>query len=438
MVVIILWGATASAQSVFDASLKVQTYFSGLQSPTGVAFLNDFGDALVTQKNDGRVILFRNRQRVGTALDLPVANSSERGLLSIALSPSFANDNLVYLYHSAAAADGGAAIVNKVSRYRLDGNSLVFDRKIIDLPGGPGPNHDGGKILFDSKGKLFVVIGDLNRNERTQNFQNSTSLTASGVILRLNSNGTPVSSNPYFNGARPISDIYAHGIRNSFGIAIDPATGVLWDTENGPDEFDEINRVSPGFNSGWQDVMGPTSAHPSFDPDGLESLGPRAAYSEPKLSWENPVAPTDLHFYEGSRLGAEYRNDLFVGDVKTGSIYHFDLTTGRKSLRLTGPLTDYVVNNDGDLLDESGTIRFGEGFGVTSDILTGPGGMFVLSLDQGKLYRITQATAGASVMAMSFAGVTFIPEPSLGLTALAGLAMLSARRRRGRCAYPRR
>jgi len=430
MLVVLFATTAAAAQSVFDASLKVQTYFSGLQSPTGVAFLNDSGDALVTQKNDGRVILFRNRHRVGTALDLPVANSSERGLLSIALSPNFSSDNLVYLYHSAAAADGGAAIVNKVSRYRLDGDSLVFDRKIIDLPGGPGPNHDGGKILFDSKGKLFVVIGDLNRNERTQNFQNSTALSSSGVALRLNSNGTPVSSNPFFNGDRPISDIYAYGIRNSFGIAIDPVTGALWDTENGPDKFDEINRVSAGFNSGWQDIMGPTSANSGFDPGGLESLGPRAAYSEPKLSWENPVALTDLHFYEASRLGAEYRNDLFVGDFRTGSIFHFDLTTGRKSLRLSGALTDYVVNNDRDLLDESGSIRFGEGFGVVSDILTGPGGMFVLSLDQGKLYRITQATAGAQVMAMSLGGMTLIPEPSLGLIALPAVLMFAIRRRK--------
>ena len=155
--------SVTNEQSLNDPALRVQVYAVGFDQPTGAVFLNDRGDLLVTQKDDGRVILVRNRRIAGTALDLPVANDSERGLLSIALSPNFATDNLVYLYHTAAPSDGAQPVSNQVDRYRLVGDQLVFDRKILDMPPGPGPNHDGGKIMFDAKGKLVGLLshGDL-------------------------------------------------------------------------------------------------------------------------------------------------------------------------------------------------------------------------------------------------------------------------------------
>ena len=438
VLVVLAVSVVARAQSLNDPNLRVQSYVAGFDEPTGAVFLNDRGDLLVTQKDDGRVILVRNRRIVGTALDLPVANDSERGLLSVALSPNFASDNLVYLYHCAAASDGGQPVSNKIDRYRLVGDQLVFDRKILDLPPGPGPNHDGGKIMFDAKGKLFVVIGDLNRNERTQNIETSTTTTRSGAILRINPTGTGIATNPFNAQQRtdrnraPEADIYAYGIRNSFGLAFDPVSGNLWDTENGPDRMDEINLVRPGFNSGWEDVMGPSSLQP-IEPGSLVQLGNAAHYSDPELSWSSPVAPTDLHFYEGGRLGAQYANDLFVGDVNTGSLYHFDLTSRRRSLRLSGPLEDYVVNNDGALVDEIGDDILGEGFGVISDIFSGPGGMFVLSLSDGRLYRIQQNPdgIGASVMAMAFdaGAVVMLPEPGGFALALLLLPLLHRRRR---------
>jgi glucose/arabinose dehydrogenase len=430
LVICLACASRAGAQSLFDPTLRVQTYASGFDSPTGAVFLNDQGDLLVTQKNDGRVIIVRDRQIAGTALDLPVNSESERGLLSIALSPNFASDSLVYLYHTAAATDGGSPISNKVSRYRLVGNELVFDRKIIDLPPGPGPNHDGGKILFDAKGKLYVTIGDLNRRERTQNDNTSQSITASGAILRLTRNGGPIPTNPFAasgGGQRPLADIYAYGIRNSFGIAFDPVTGDLWDTENGPDRFDEINRVRPGFNSGWRAVMGPIEQNP-FEPGSFVDLGPASHYSDPELSWVDPVAPTDLHFYDGPKLGGAYHNDLFVGDVRTGSLYHLDLTSARRSLRLTGPLGDYIVNNEGDLLDETENIVLGEGFGIITDILTGPGGLYVLSLTEGRLYRITQRPPELAALT----DMSFVPVPEPGAAAVVMLAPAMLRRRRQR------
>jgi glucose/arabinose dehydrogenase len=422
---VVITASLSRAQSVADPDLRVQRYVSGLDSPTGVAFLNSSGDALITQKNDGRVIFVRNRQIVGTALDLPVSNNSERGLLGIALSPNFSADQRVFLYHTAANSDGGAPLANRITRYRWNGSQLVFDRNIIDLPGGPGPNHDGGKMVFH-KGKLLAIIGDLQHQDRTQNFEDAERATRTGAIIRVERNGARILTNPFARPNSPRSardDILAYGIRNSFGLAIDPVTGFIWDTENGPGSFDEINRVTGGFNSGWRDIMGPRSRNGGTTGT-LVSLGAKAAYSDPEFSWVDPVAPTDLHFNTNTRLGSEYLNDLFVGDVNTGSIYHFDLTSDRKSLALSGPLADLVADNGGGLLDEQEQIVFGSGFGVTTDILNGPGGLFVLSLSNGALYRIRDNPTATQAMSLS---ATSVPEPTNALLLLS-CTLLSRRR----------
>jgi glucose/arabinose dehydrogenase len=420
----------AGAQNVVDPTLRVQRWVSGLDQPTGAAFFGD-GDAFIIEKNSGRVKLLRNRSIAGTVLDLPVANDGERGLLGIAISPDFATNKQVYLYHTVANADGGSPITNRVSRYIWNGTSLSLDRNIINLPSDPSSAHNGGKILFDRKGKLFVQVGDVGRNERTQNLPGSDIFSRTSAILRLNPSGTPVTNNPFFStantgGNRILNEIYAYGVRNGFGIAIDPLGQALWDTENGPQDWDEINRLNPGSNSGWRTYMGPSSRIEGFDDSTLVSLGRRAHYMDPQFAWKAPVAPTDLHFNEGPHLGDEYRNDLFVGDQATGSLYHFELSPTRKSLVLAGPLLDKVADNTrANRLLEQESIIWGSGFGIVTDILNGPGGLYVLSLDQGALYRINRQPG---VAGRSDFGFQMIPEPS-GLVSMGLLGAVLSRRR---------
>ncbi|HVT90873.1 MAG TPA: PQQ-dependent sugar dehydrogenase [Tepidisphaeraceae bacterium] len=416
------------AQTVVDPDLIVDNYARGFDNPTGIAFLNGAGDALVTQKNDGRVLFLHNRKITSTALDLPVANDSERGLLSIALSPAFATDHQVYLYHTVATKDGGAATSNRIDRWTWNGSRLTFNRTIMDLPATPGPNHDGGKILFDGKGKLFAVVGDLNQTGRTQNFEGSNSFTQTSVIIRVQPDGRAISTNP-FAGVSGAQNIYAYGVRNSFGLAVDPVTNNLWDTENGQNSFDEINQVSPGSNSGWRDIMGPTSRN-GGSTGTLVNISSRAFYSEPEFSWATPVAPTDLHFFNGPQMGEQYRNDLFVGDVNTGSLFHFDLTANRRALALSGSLADLVADNDtSNRLAEQNSILFGDGFGATSDILSGPGGMFVLSLTNGRLYRIRENPAASSIVPLF--SISQVPEPSAAAALLLIYSLTSTRRQSG-------
>ena len=223
--------SAANAQSLVDPRLRVQTWVKGLDGPTGLAFLGDSGDALALEKNTGRVKLLRNRAVVSTVLDLPVANASEQGLLGVALSPQFATDKYVYLYYTASTVDGGQAYDNRVDRYVWNGTSLALDRHIVRMPSLPGPNHNGGKITFGPDNKLYVVTGDVNRNGRTANYESSREITRSAAVLRLNPNGSSVSSNPFYSTAHigttsaPLNDIYAYGVRIASAWTSIPSAG---------------------------------------------------------------------------------------------------------------------------------------------------------------------------------------------------------------------
>ena len=189
---VLIFASSALAQSITDSNLRIQRWVKGLDQPTGLAFIDNAGTALALEKATGRVRVISGKTITGTALDLPVASDSERGLLGIALSPTFATDHFVYLYYTRAANDGGSPTDNRIERYTWNGSTLAFNRKIISLPATPGPNHNGGRIAFGPDGKLYAVIGELNRNELTSNFENSGALNRIGSILRLNPSGSNV------------------------------------------------------------------------------------------------------------------------------------------------------------------------------------------------------------------------------------------------------
>ena len=106
------------------------------------------------------------------------------------------------------------------------------------------------------------MIGDLNRRGQLQNVPTGPGPDDTSVIIRLNDDGTIPSDNPFFSLGGNWAKYYAYGIRNSFGLAFDPVTQKLWMTENGPDTYDEVNLVDPGFNSGWVQMMGPDARSP--------------------------------------------------------------------------------------------------------------------------------------------------------------------------------
>ena len=320
-----------SAQTVSDPNLRVTEIVSGLSQPTAMAFIGP-GDILVLQKADGRVRrVIDGVLQSGEVLDVAVHSSSERGLLGIAVHPDFPTAPFIYLYYTESSTGGdtnGSAIIpagNRVYRYSWNGSALVNPQLILNLPATPGPNHNGGAMTFGPDGKLHVIIGDLNHNGQLQNFSGGPAPDNTGVIFRINDDGSAPADNP-FASQPDLAKYYAYGIRNGFGLAFDPISGELWDTENGPNAYDEINLVLPGFNSGWEQIMGPDSR----DPQGVGNLVsfPGSHYADPKFSWFSPVGPTAILFLNSSQLGTEYQNDVFVGDINNGNLYRISIGSG--------------------------------------------------------------------------------------------------------------
>src|SRR5215211_5956234 len=307
-------GADSIPVEVLDPNLKVTTLLSGnVTQPIGIVFLSR-NDYLVLEKASGRVKrVIDGVVQTTPVLDLAVNSNSERGLLSLVLHPNFPTTPWVYVRwtESSTGADTTAALSvpllgNRVDRFIWDGSTLTLDRNIIQLralqtdniavtghPGtnnaNPAGNHNGGVLRFGPDRKLYLFMGDQGRRGWLQNLANGPFETApfvddtfggpapddphlSGVILRLNEDGTAPADNPFFAAGATlggevganIQKIYSYGHRNGFGMAFDPLSGALWDTENADDAFSELNRVVPGMNGGWIQLAGPLSRFPQF------------------------------------------------------------------------------------------------------------------------------------------------------------------------------
>lgn len=263
------------------------------------------------------------------------------------------------------------------------------------MPASPGPNHPGGKLVLANDDSIYTIIGDLNNNGMLQNNKDNSDLTDSSVIIRVNSSdGKYPNDNPFVSSnVSKLSKYYGYGIRNSFGIDIDPLTGHLWDTENGDKDYDEINFVLPGFNSGWKKLMGPIY-NSKIDKDDLVTLE-GAKYFDPVFSFSPSLGITDIEFFNSTAFGTKYVNNIFVGDITNGNLYFFKVNSTRTGL-------DFDSNDQKDFSDlisngkkELSKIVFGTGFKGITDIETGPDGfLYILTFDQeskgkGKIYKIT-------------------------------------------------
>jgi aldose sugar dehydrogenase len=387
----------------------------GLALPTTMAFLSQ-NDILVLEKDKGTVMRIINGEvQPQPLLDVNVATEVERCMCGIAVSSqnSETGTTYVFLYYTEAEGeDGGSALGNRVYRYELQegppgsAGSLVNPMLLLDLPADPGPRHNGGVIKIGSDGNLYITIGDVDKvSGTTTEAQNNDELPADGTggILRITQDGEPVidtNTGDYILGSDyPLNLYYAYGIRNSFGIDFDPVTGNLWDTENGPGYGDEINLVEPGFNSGWGRVMGVWERGGGDPRDGESTVAPeqpedlvyfdgRGHYHPPQLTWLYTVGPTAIKFLNSGNYGTDYQNEMFVGDVHSGNMYHFRLNQDRTELVLEPPLDDKISDTDEESVSDS--VLFATGFAGISDIEISPydGYMYVVSLGQGKIFKI--------------------------------------------------
>ena len=387
-----------SQAAINDPNLRAELISSGMSFPTSMAFL-DNNNILVLEK-EGAVRLITN----GVMQDSPVLqvttdSKNERGLLGIAISGINGNatsstassqPSTVFLYYT---EQGEEELRNRVYKYQWNGQSLVNPVLLLDLPAGPGTNHQGGKMVVGPDGYLYVVIGELQREGQLQNIENGPPPDDSGVIFRINTeDGSAAPDNPFQDDAT--NRYFAYGVRNSFGLAFDPVTGVLWDTENGEDSYDEINIVDPGFNSGWKTVMGPIS-RAGVSEESLVQI-PGSQYYDPIFSWIESFGITDIEFFNSDSLGQKYANNIFAGDITQGNLYFFEVNQDRNGLQFNpqsqSGLSDLVADTD----EEVSSVTLGTGFVGITDIETGPDGLlYVLTHDretgEGNLYKISSA-----------------------------------------------
>jgi glucose/arabinose dehydrogenase len=383
---------------LFDSNLKITTIAEGLSTPTTMAFVGP-DDILVLEKDTGMVKRIVNGKVLAKpVLDVNVANSIERCLCGIAVSKD-GSTTYVFIYYTQIEGKDGEdkagkqPIGNRVYRYELSGDALINPLLLMDLPANPGPRHNGGNIIIGPDNNIYVAIGDVDGSfkgptteTKTQNYKNGIDPDGRSGILRITQNGQPTDG--ILGDSIPLRLYYAYGIRNSFGMDFDPISGNLWDSENGPGNGDEINLVLPGFNSGWQQVQGLASMEDSFSESDLQNFDGKGHYSDPELVWVNTAGPTAVKFLNSTKLGTTYENDMFVGDVHNGRIYHFDLTPDRKDLILPQELSSRVIEKPTS--PGVSKIVFGEGFAGITDLEVGPdGNLYVVSIGLGSIYQIS-------------------------------------------------
>ena len=374
---------------IFDDEFIVKEYVTGLSQPTTMTFVGD--DILVLEKNSGHVRLIRDGKLISEPIfDFEVSSTNESGLLGIV-----SNSNEVYIFVTEAKSDGGETIGNNIYKFTWNGNSLV-DQQLINTLSSESSWHNGGTMTVSSNGQVFAVIGDqmgggrpdLKNEFRILQNVNHGEIDDSGIIVKVGYEKGVIK--PKLSET-PLDHYYAVGIRNSFGLAVDPFTGNLWDSENGPDHSDEINFVSENFNSGWSIVMGPASEEQITK---IPALG-NFEYSDPEFSWERTVTPTGLEFINSDNF-SKYNGSLLVASCNYGQLFKFSLNEARTNFDLSSEhLQDLVVNNvesnDGQNdVEDIDEILFGDGFGCLTDIEFGSdGNLYLVSLTDNAIYKVS-------------------------------------------------
>jgi glucose/arabinose dehydrogenase len=280
---------------------------TGLAVPWGLGFLPD-GRAVVTERDERTVLLIDPQAPAGSRVTEAgileeAAPQGEAGLLGVAVSPDFAEDQLLYFYVSTAED-------NRVVRATLDDNDRLGAPEVV-LDGIPnGFIHDGGRLAFGPDGLLYVSTGETGVGELSQD-----PASLAGKILRITSDGDPAPGNP-----DPDSPVWSLGHRNVQGLAFDDQDN-LWASEFGASTYDELNLIRPGSNYGWPEV---------------EGRGGSSSFVNPRVVWSTDEAsPSGLAYAEGR---------LWLAALRGTRLWRIDVDGGE-----VGAVRDFFVGDYGRL-----------------------------------------------------------------------------------------
>ena len=320
------WSAWSSATVRFGGNVDAPQGFTidefwvgGLNGATSFAQTPD-GRVLVAEQA-GALRVIKN----GVLLPVPfvqlaVDSNGERGLIGVAVHPSFTSNGFIYVHYTTAA--GGTH--NRISRFVANGDVAGPEQVLIDLPALSGStNHNGGAMHFGIDGKLYVGVGDSNNSATAQDLA-----SVFGKLLRFNDDGTVPADNPFFTSQSGLARaVWAYGLRNPFTFAIQPGTGRIHINDVGQDQWEEVNLGVVGANYGWPQSEGPANVGPGL-------TGPLFAYAHSAASppgsgpggFFTGVAVTGGLFYPpGGAFPAAYRGHYYFADWIGGVIARMDL-----------------------------------------------------------------------------------------------------------------
>ncbi len=366
----IFFADSASGQ-ILPAGFSQILVANGISNPTVMAFAPD-GRIFVAQQTGELRIIKNGALLAQPFISISVNSSGERGLLGIAFDPAFASNNFIYLYYTLPSAAN-----NRISRFTANGDVAVAGSEVVVLnldPLSSATNHNGGTMQFGPDGKLYVGVGE---NANSANAQNLD--TYLGKLLRINSNGTVPSGNPFTSGSNQRQRVWAYGLRNPFTISFQPGTGRLFANDVGQNTWEEIDDATvSGLNFGW----------------------PNAEGNSTNTAYTNPVY-TYMHG-TGSNLGCAITGGTFFNPAST----NYPASYAGKYFYI-----DYCGNWI-DMLALSGSTGTRSNFasniaGSPVSIETGPdGNLYFLSRDNSAVYKITYTSSQKPVITNQPQGIT--------------------------------
>lgn len=340
---------------------NVEVISKDLGKPWGIINLPD-GRFLITDKRGYMNVVSADGKQVSKIEGFPKVDSKgQGGMLDVALDPDFKSNNIIYFSFSEPYEKGNHTTVAKGMLSQDLKN--ISDVKVIfrATPTYDGDKHYGSRLEFDKAGNLFVSTGERSDKETRVYAQRTDNYL--GKILKITKDGKPAPGNPFLGKTGFKPEIYAYGIRNPQGMAIDP-NGTLWDVEMGPRGGDEINLIQPGKNYGWGDVT-----------YGIEYSGQKinngttqkAGTEQPVYYWDPVVSPSGVAFYTGNI--DEWKGNLMIGCLSGEHINRIVMKNNK------------VVGEERLLTDQKERFR---------DVLNGSDGNLYAVTDSGKLYKISK------------------------------------------------
>ena len=339
-------------------TFTLDTIETGISVPWGLAFLPN-GDMLVTDKS-GEIRTVRNGELLKEKVEgVPkVFSRGQGGLFDLELHPDYDKNGWLYISYAAVSdkkdENGG---MTYIMRAHLKDNALV-DQQII-FKGEPFTNagpHFGGRMEFDKLGYLYFSIGERGEMKKAQLLN-----TYNGKVYRVNDDGSIPADNPFVNTPGAVKAIYTYGNRNPQGLALNPETGDIWETEHGPMGGDELNIIQKGKNYGWPEI----TYGINYNGEIISKDTVKAGMEQPVIFWRPSIATSNLLFITSDKYPT-WKGNIFVCGLKSRSLERLEIK-------------DNKVTHKEILLENLGRIR---------TVSEGRDGYLYVAVEGGKIFKI--------------------------------------------------